>query len=822
LANPGTTPRSRLGWTSFLSQQALTALLFAAVFCVVQRLTFALRFPPFERTTIWTPGALIFAALLLTPPRRWWVCFVGLCVGVFAAYYDDRAIPLPTAMLTAPVVFGTIALGAWGLRRFRGNSPFGSLTALLVFMVIAIVVIPVISTAPIELTRFAAGADDIWPMALRSVLCIALGLLIATPALTLTLKNGLAWVRVGTWQRYVEIVALTVSLATVGWVCYEGPAGTTASPALLFAPLPLLLWAAARFELAGVCWAILLLALQSTWGAIQGRGPFTSRDPAENVLQLQLFLLCITLPLMSLAAVIQERRVAFLSLVQSEQEARREHAQLATIYNSAPVGLGFVDAHLRYVSVNDCLAEMNGLPAADHVGRTVRQVLPRRADAVEPQYRRVIETGQPVIDLEFQDLGPAQSRASRTWLVSRFPVKDLDGVILGVNTVAVEITERKRMEERFRLVVESTPSAIIMANADGQIVLVNAQTEKFFGYRREELVGHAVELLVPERFRDEHPDHRAAFFASPSARPMGAGHDLFGRRKDGSEFPIEIGLTPIQTGEGLVILSVIVDITERKRAEEVRQELFHASRLAIAGELTASIAHEINQPLGAILSNADAAEMLLDNEPLPLDELRQILEDIRNDDLRASEVIKRLRGLLLRRKLEMQPLDLNEVISEVLNLIRAETVRRGVVLKTNLAAELPLIRGDRVHLQQILLNLFLNGMEAMADTPRPKKLLVHTTVRDDEFAEIAVADGGTGIPPARLPRLFEAFFSTKKDGMGLGLSIVRSLVEAHGGQIWAENNPTGGATFRFTVPAGGKEAVKESSDRSRSPVEMIT
>jgi PAS domain S-box-containing protein len=379
--------------------------------------------------------------------------------------------------------------------------------------------------------------------------------------------------------------------------------------------------------------------------------------------------------------------------------------------------------------------------------------------------------------------------------------------------------ESRQAEERFRMVVESAPNAVVLVNADGNIVLVNAQCEKFFGYRREELVGQPVELLVPKRFRTEHPRDRLSFFVSPSARPMGAVHDLFGQRKDGTEFPVEIGLTPIQTGEGLLVLCVIVDVTARKWAEEARQELAHASRLALVGELTASIAHEINQPLGAILSNADAAELLLESAPESLAEVRQILEDIRKDDLRASEVIRRLRALLRKREMEIRPVDLNDLVSDVLLLVGVESRRRHVTIETQLAANLPLIRGDKVHLQQVLLNLFLNGMEAMADMPGAKRLTVHTALNQSGCVEIAISDVGAGIPQDQLPGLFEPFFSTKKDGMGLGLSLARSLVEANGGRIWAENNSRAGATFRFTLPNHSEPPDRGSRKLEKGAVE---
>jgi PAS domain S-box-containing protein len=659
----------------------VTVLLFAAAFCVVQRLTFALRFPPFQRATIWTPGALPFAALLLAPPRRWWLYFVGLCLGILIAFYGDSAVPLAHAMLTAPVLFTGVALGAWATRRFSTRPTFGNLISLMVFVASAMVLVPSATTAPSAVALLVSGAHDVGADAVRYWPAAALGTLIATPALTLTLANGFAWLRAASWRRTLEIASLVIGLAAAGFLCFQQRTGTNASPALLYAPLPLLLWTAVRFELAGVCWALLLVALQSTWGAINGRGPFVSQSPAENVLQLQLFLLAISLPLMLLATLMQERRQASSALVEAEREVRREYAVLAAIYRTTPVGLAFVDAHLRYFSINDQLAELNGQPADAHLGRTVREVIPHLADTIEPIYRRVLATGQPVLDSEVHGASASQPGTERTWLVSRYPVKDSQGTVLGVATVAQ-------------------------------------------------------------------------------------------------------------------------DVTERKRTEAIRQELAHASRLALVGELTASIAHEINQPLGAIQSNAEAAEILLEASPPVLDQVRAILGDIRKDDLRASEVIKRLRALLKKRALEVQPVDLNEVSSDVVLLVRTEARRRAVTVKSEPADGLPLVRGDRVHLQQVLLNLVFNAMEAMKDAPGNRRLTVRTAPIESGSAEVAVSDTGPGIPPERLARLFDPFFSTKEEGMGLGLSIARSLVEAHGGRIWAENNRGGGATFRFTLPTG--------------------
>jgi PAS domain S-box-containing protein len=379
--------------------------------------------------------------------------------------------------------------------------------------------------------------------------------------------------------------------------------------------------------------------------------------------------------------------------------------------------------------------------------------------------------------------------------------------------------EIRQAEERFRMVVESAPNAVVVVNADGKIVLVNTQCERCFGYRRADLVGQPAELLVPERFRTAHSTNGVTFGVSPPAAPHGAKRELYGRRKDGSEFPVEIGLTPMQTREGSLVLCVIVDITARRQAEEARQELAHASRLTLVGELTASIAHEINQPLGAIISYADAADLLLESAPASLAQVRKILEYIRRDDLRASEVIRRLRALLRKDEMEMRPVDVNDLASDVLLLIRPEARRRHVTIQTQFAANLPLVRGDKVHLQQVLLNLLLNGMEAMADMPGEKRLTVRTALDQGGSVEIAISDVGAGIAQDRLPRLFEPFFSTKKNGMGLGLSLARSLIEAHGGHIWAENNSPAGATFRFVLPIPGEPSDRDARNLEKGAVE---
>lgn len=257
--------------------------------------------------------------------------------------------------------------------------------------------------------------------------------------------------------------------------------------------------------------------------------------------------------------------------------------------------------------------------------------------------------------------------------------------------------------------------------------------------------------------------------------------------------------------ETALLIALVAERHSRRRAEkESRQrglELAHAARLATVGELAASISHEINQPLGAILANAETAELLLQSSAAPPDELRQILSDIRRDDVRASEVMRRVRALAGRHDIEMKPLAVNAVADEAATLLEAEARRRGVVLEKDLRSELPEIQGDEVSLQQVVINLALNGMEAMAETPPGRKRLRIATRNGNGRVVVRVSDTGRGIAEADAPKLFESFFTTKTHGLGLGLSICRSIVDAHGGRIAAQNNGGGGATFEVELPA---------------------
>ena len=289
----------------------------------------------------------------------------------------------------------------------------------------------------------------------------------------------------------------------------------------------------------------------------------------------------------------------------------------------------------------------------------------------------------------------------------------------------------------FRLVVEAAPNAMVMINQKGEIVMVNAQAERVFGYPRGELLGQQMEILVPKRFAHHHPGLRSTFFSNPNSRPMGAGRDLYGCKKDGSEFPVEIGLNPIETDEGPMVLSAIVDITERKAAEkslrdsnaalkesqsrmqELNSELLHVSRLSAMGEMASALAHELNQPLAAISNYMNGSRRLLALSSDPnAPKIEAALDKAAEQAIRAGQIIRRLREFVARGESEKRVESISKMVEEagVLGLVGAR--ERGLILQFNLDPAIDLVLADRVQIQQVLVNLLRNAMEAMAETQK--------------------------------------------------------------------------------------------------------
>jgi PAS domain S-box-containing protein len=370
--------------------------------------------------------------------------------------------------------------------------------------------------------------------------------------------------------------------------------------------------------------------------------------------------------------------------------------------------------------------------------------------------------------------------------------------------VLARTEELRRSEERFRLLVENVKDyAIFALDPQGNVSSWNAGAHRTKGYEEDEIAGrHFSVFYPPAALASGKPELELKV-----ATQEGSFEDEGWRvRKDGSQFWAHVVITAMRDQqEKLIGFSKIThDLTERKKAEEAiqatRTQLAHMARVKTVGELTASIAHEINQPLTAVVANANACRRMLDSDTPDMEEVRQAVVDIAESGTRASEVIARIRALLKKKAPEKAMLNINEIIQAVVALAKTEADRNSIVIHTALPWGLPPVMGDKVELQQVILNLLVNGIEAMVPViDRARVLQISSQLGESGEVTVAVQDSGTGFTPEQMGSIFDTFFTTKQGGMGMGLPISRSIIEAHGGKLWATPNLTGGATFQFTL-----------------------
>jgi PAS domain S-box-containing protein len=377
-------------------------------------------------------------------------------------------------------------------------------------------------------------------------------------------------------------------------------------------------------------------------------------------------------------------------------------------------------------------------------------------------------------------------------------------------------SDLQERQAKIRRLVEADIIGIFIWDFDGRILEANGAFLHMVGYEREDLVSGRVRWadLTPPEWRDRTRRALDELRTTGTASPW--EKEYF--RKDGSRVPVLIGGAMFEES-GHQGVSYVLDLTERKRAEveaheserryrEMQAELAHANRVTTMGQLTASIAHEVNQPIASAVTNAEAALRWLGAQPPDLEEVRQALGRIVKDGNRAGDIVGRIRALIKKAPPRKVGLEINEAILEVIALARGEVMMKGVSVQTQLADGLPLIEGDRVQLQQVLLNLIINAVEAMSGVSEgTRELLISSGKAESNGVLVAVQDSGPGLPPESLKRIFEAFYTTKSSGMGMGLAICRSTIEAHGGRLWVSANEPRGAVFQFILPRRQDETV---------------
>ncbi len=663
------------GWTRGRTLRVMAIV--AVAYYVGVRVGLALTMRTQPVSTLWPPNAILLAALLLTPTRAWWLVLVAALPAHLAGELSEG---IPVSMVLSWYISNCseALIGAKLMRMFERSPRLDTFRRVVVFLVAGAFLSPFLSSfldaAFVSWNHFgSADYGEVWRVRFLSNALATITLVpVIVEASTIRFSRDVPV------RRYVEAGLLTLGLLSACMLIFSGMGmPSNASLALLYAPLPFLLWAALRFGPGGASGSILVMSLFAVWAAIHGHRPFDASSATANALSVQLFLIVTAIPLLTIGAVMAERH-------HGEQALRRS-------------------------------------------------------------------------------------------------------------------------EERFAVAFRSSPDALLIAQrSDGRIVDVNAQWEKMFGYSRVEAVGRS----APELRLFLHGAEASRFNVRLSSHSADEA-ELLLRSRRGAVFRAIVTSQAVVMMDEPCVLVVIRDVTERRRAEAElqtqRTELAHLSRVALLGELSAAFAHELNQPLAAIMSNARAGQHVMARKPPDTTEVLAILEDIVADDRRAGEVIRRMQALLRRGELQLQPLDVNEVVQEVVELLHSELIRREVLVHTVLAPALPRVPADRIQMQQVLMNLLFNACDAMADQPREGRSVSIVTSGTLGAVRISVADQGSGIPEGNEERVFEPFFTSKRHGLGLGLAICRTIVTAHGGRLWAVNNADRGATFHLVLRRNGHE-----------------
>ena len=365
-------------------------------------------------------------------------------------------------------------------------------------------------------------------------------------------------------------------------------------------------------------------------------------------------------------------------------------------------------------------------------------------------------------------------------------------------------------EAHLKSILETIPDAMVVIDPRGDIRSFSSAAERLFDRKAEEVIGRNVSMLMPSPYRENHDGYLERYLRTGERRIIGVGRVVVGERKDGSTFPMELAIGEMKSNDKLFFTGFIRDLSERQKTEarlqELQAELVHISRLTAMGEMASTLAHELNQPLAAIANYLKGARRILDKPQSDMKPLvREALDKATEQSLRAGQIIHRLRNFVARGESERKSESLSKLLEEASALALVGAKDQGVRVRFELDAVRDLVFVDKVQVQQVILNLIRNAIEAMAESPK-RQLVIASGEAAERMVEIRVADTGSGLAPEVAQQLFQPFFTTKRHGMGVGLSISKTIVEAHGGRMWADANPGGGTVFHLTLKLAAAEA----------------
>jgi PAS domain S-box-containing protein len=798
-----------------LPRTLLTAAGVAMAYAVTAWLGTEFIFPGAPVSALWFPNAILLAALLLARRRDWWIYLAFVLPAHFLVMPLLVSVSPTRAVIgylgnCATALVGALALSAVvpGMRRID------RLRTAVAFVLLAGVLAPLCTSLLVASAAVAASVNTtFWWTAITRSLTNAFASLTLVPLVL----HGAAWLRHGKAAihsaRAAEASVLTIILATLGILAFVAPGSSNElSSALLYAPFVILVWGTVRFGVPGACGPALLLGVLATWGALNQTGPFAAHAPADNTVALLLFLVVTGGSLLLLAAVLEERK----SL---ERAGATSEARFRTIFAHSIMPTVIWHADGRILDANESFFRLTGYDRNDlGCGRlSTRDLIARAGSAGLPDPLRAVPDLNAEVPLERELLLRDGRRIPVLVGGCRFPGLAAEGTayVFDLSSLRRAESQRRQVEMLHSAVLASIHDQIVVLDQVGVIIETNQSWRRFVEHSatRPFERGHVGEHYLQACAAAAQDGDPVAGELLECIRDVLGGVSVHRRLEFSRDTPegllwYEISIERLHRPEGGAVITRS-DITAHKQAiaqaREQRRQLAHLGRAAVLGELSGAFAHELAQPLTSILGNAEAALELLPADTPCLSEIRDMLRDIVKDDVRAAEVIQRLRSMLTQGEIQRRPVDLNQVVRDVLALARSDLITRNVSVNVQLDPEGRLVLADPVQLQQVLLNLIVNACEAMVGSPPSQRRLTIRTAPVDEgrAIECSVADRGSGIASGDTERIFQPFVTTKKQGLGLGLAICRSIVEAHGGRLWAENAADGcGAIFRFTASIG--------------------